>query len=131
MPIRVPSHLYRNRHGTFYFRAIIPKSVRDYAGRTEVRFSLLTELRQAAIITALPLIADLPRLALQLQQMADNSESLPSDFFKQWQLQMLQNAKLRMDIIALKVELQECQSQMSEMLSISKARRVVHEVAIQ
>jgi hypothetical protein len=63
--------------------------------------------------------------------MADNSESLPSDFFKQWQLQMLQNAKLRMDIIALKVELQECQSQMSEMVSISKARRVVHEVAIQ
>jgi integrase len=125
MPIRVPSHLYRNRHGTFYFRAIIPKSVRDYAGRTEVRFSLLTELRHAAIITALPLIADLPRLALQLHQMADNSEPIPPDFFKKWQLQLLQNAKLRMDITALKDELQECQSQMSEMVSISKARRVV------
>lgn len=95
MSLRVPSHLYRNRHGTFYFRFIIPKGFRVLAGQSELRFSLKTEQRQAAIICALPLIADLPRLVGCLQRMADNNESPPQDFFKLWQRQTLDNARLR------------------------------------
>ena len=74
MSIRVPSHLYRNRHGTFYFRYIVPKALRAITGRGEVRFSLECEQRKAAIMAALLLIADLPWLAVCLQRMADNNE---------------------------------------------------------
>ncbi len=107
MPISVASHLYRNRHGTFYFRHCIPKALRGTAGTSELRFSLGTQDRRAAIICALPLIADLPRLADCLQRMTDNNETPPQDFFKLWQRQMQENAKLRMDIHALKDELED------------------------
>ncbi len=77
MPFRLPLHLFRSWHGVFYFRFVVPKNLRDFAGKSEVRFSLQTEQRQAAIIDALPLIADLPRLVGCLQRMADNDESPP------------------------------------------------------
>jgi hypothetical protein len=53
MPFRVASHLYRNRHSTFYFRFIVPKHLQTTAGKSEVRFRLQTEQRRDAIITAL------------------------------------------------------------------------------
>lgn len=127
MSYRVPSHLYRNRHGTFYFRHCIPKSLRSTAGASELRFSLGTQDRQAAIIEALPLIADLPRLVGCLQRMADNNESPPQDFFKLWQLQMLDNAKLRIDIHALKDELEDQRHQMAGMVSRTNAKNVVRQ----
>ena len=46
MSIRVPSHLYRNRHGVFYFWYIVPKALRGTASQNEIRFSLHTERRQ-------------------------------------------------------------------------------------
>ena len=84
MSIRVPSHLYRNRRGTFYFRYIVPKALRGVAGRSEICFSLRSEQRQGAIISALPLIADLPQLEVSLRRMADQNESPPEDYFKLW-----------------------------------------------
>lgn len=125
MPIRVSSHLYRNQHGTFYFRLIIPKHLRALAGQSEVRFSLHTEERQHAIIDALPLIADLPRLVGCLQRMADNTEDLPADYFKLWRLQILANAALKMEIALLKEELEERKEQISVMVERSTAQNVV------
>ena len=125
MPYRVPSHLYRNRHGTFYFRHCIPQALRSTAGTSELRFSLNTQDRQTAIITALPLIADLPRLVGCLQRMADTNETPPEHFFKLWQRQMLENAKLRVNITILKEELEGCRDQLAEMVPRVQARNVV------
>lgn len=125
MSFRVPSHLYRNRHGQFYFRFIVPQALRSIAGISEVRFSLGTEQRQAAIIWALPIIADLPRLISDLQRMADSNETPSQDFFKLWQRQMLENAQLRVNITILKDELEGYRDQLAEMVPRGHARNVV------
>ena len=125
MPIRLASHLYRNRHSTFCFRFIVPKGLRVLAGQSELRFSLGTEQRRVAIIKALPLIDDLPRLVGCLQRMADAHESPPQDFFKSWQLQMLENARLRMDIHALKDELEDHRHQIAAMVPRRQAQTIV------
>lgn len=49
MPIRIASRLFRNRHGTFYFRLLIPNDLRACVGRREMRFSLGTEERYWAV----------------------------------------------------------------------------------
>jgi hypothetical protein len=77
MSIKLATHLYRNRHGTFYFRLVIPRDLRSQSNQTEVRFSLHTEQRDKAIIRAFPLIAELPTLISDLRQMADD-ETVPS-----------------------------------------------------
>lgn len=125
MPFHVSAHLYRNRHGTFYFRHCIPKALRSTAGISELRFSLGTQDRQTAIIKALPLIADLPRLVGCLQSMADTNETPPEEFFKRWQVQMPENAKLRMDILALTDELEDQRFQMAGMVSRTNAQNTV------
>ena len=71
MPIKVAAHLYRNRHGTFYFHYILPKCLRSVAGASEVRFSMQTEHRQGAIIDALPFIADRIDSAVLLPVLSD------------------------------------------------------------
>ena len=124
MAFRVASHIFRNRHGTFYFRAIIPKTLREFAGRGEVRFSLLTEQRQVAIITALPLIADLPRLEQILQRMSDNNETLPPDYFKLWRILLLKNASLGVQVTILKEEVASYQDQIAGMVPKAKARNI-------
>lgn len=72
MSIRLASHLYRNRHGTFYFRLVIPAELQQAAQRTELRFSLATEQRHEAIIRSLPFIEDLPRQLAGLRRMAED-----------------------------------------------------------
>ena len=124
MPFRVPLHLYRNRHSTFYFRFIVPKHLQTTAGKREVRFSLQTEQRRDAIITALPLIANLPRLVSELQHMADNNENAPPDYFQLWKLQMLKNAGLGAQITILKEEIEAYREQIAGMVPKSKARDV-------
>lgn len=42
MSIRLPSHLYRNRHGTFYFRFVIPKDLQGHAKQSELRLPMTT-----------------------------------------------------------------------------------------
>lgn len=125
MSIRVSSHLYRNRHGTFYFRLIIPKCLRVTAGKSELRFSLQTEQRKTAIISALPLIGDVPRLVGCLQRMADNNDTAPPDYFKLWQRQNTSIAELRISNNALKDELEGCREQLLGMVTRTKAELVV------
>ena len=77
MPIRLPSHIYRNRHGTFYFRFVVPRNLRAFINKGEIRFSLETERREEAIIAALPLIAALPRFRQELRRMTDENDFAP------------------------------------------------------
>ena len=95
------------------------------AGISELRFSLQTEQRQAAIICALPLIGDLPRLVGCLQRMADNNESPPLDYFKLWQRQMIANARLKISNDELKQELEGYREQIAAMVPRKKAVSVV------
>lgn len=130
MSISVPSHLYRNRHGTFYFRYIVPKALQAAAGRSEVRFSLDSEQRQTAIIRALPLIADLPRLEVCLQTMADTAESAPRDFFKLWQLQVADNANLRAQIGALNRNVEIYKARLKDAVPLARATSVVRQAHV-
>ncbi len=125
MPIRVPSRLYRNRHGTFYFRLLVPVDLRPFVGQSELRLTLATELRQTAIIASLLLIADLPRMLAGLRAMADTEASPPTDFFALWRLQVLKNAQLSNQISMLRDELQDREFEIAGMVPRSKAREVV------
>lgn len=130
MPIRVPSHLYRNRHGVFYFRFIFPPGLRATIGRGEVRLSLQTERRQDAIIAALPLIADLPRLAVHLQRMLDNDQIPPPDYFKLWRDELFKGVARKEKIALLEAELEEHRERMAGMVTLEKAMhagKVMHD----
>jgi len=84
MPIRIASRLFRNRHGTFYFRLLIPNDLRACLGRRELRLSLGTEQRHQALLVSMALVADLPRLIADLREMADNSQAPNTDYFQLW-----------------------------------------------
>jgi integrase len=125
MSIRLASHLYRNRHGTFYFRLTVPKEHREQVCRYEVRFSLGTEQRSQAIITALHLKADLPRLMADIKRMADSNEQPPPDYFALWQRQLLKSAELSAKLGILRGELQDREYEISGMVTRATARGVV------
>jgi integrase len=130
MSIRVPAHIYRNRHGTFYFRYIVPKDLQLAAGRREVRFSLESEQRKTAIISALPLIADLPRLAVCLQRMADTDEIAPPDYFLLWRVQLLKNAGLKAQNDQLKELIEQQQDQIAGMVTLTTAKDIVRQAHV-
>ncbi len=124
MPVKVASHLYRNRHGTFYYRFSVPVKLQPLAGRADIRLSLGTEQRQAAIIASLFLTADLPRMTAALRQMSDSDEHLPPDYFKLWRDQVLQNAKLSARLAILNDELQDREDQILGMVPRKLAQNV-------
>lgn len=124
MAFRFASHLYRNRHGTFYFRYCITPDLHALTGKTEIRFSLGTEQRQTAIIYALPLIVDLPRLKSSLQKMAENKESLPPDYFKLWKAEQLRVAALSAKVRLLQDTIDDQAEQIAEMVTLDKAKAV-------
>lgn len=125
MSIRVASHLYRNRHGTFYFRLIIPRELGACAGRTEVRLSLGTEQRQIALRESLLLVGDLPRMMGELRRMSDNNETSPPDFFKMWRLEVLKTAALSAKLSELRDELADRELQLDGMVPAERAKSVV------
>lgn len=52
MPLRLPSYIYRNRCGIFYFRVVIPLAVTTAGTQREFRLSLHTTERAPAISAA-------------------------------------------------------------------------------
>lgn len=130
MPIRLATHLYRNRHGMFYFRFVTPKDLREFLHKSEIRFSLRTEQRHDAIYSAAQIIVDLPRLAADLRRMKHEEEVLPVDYFEQWRLKMLENSSLRAKVKLLENEIAEQQELMAQMVPYAKAKqvgRIMHE----
>lgn len=130
MSLTIPSHLYRNRHGTFYFRLCIPRDLRTFVGLTEVRLSMETEKRREAIICALPLLLDRPHLWAALREMSANDEPIPPNYFKLWQLQLLETAKLKMTIVQLKEELESQKEQIWQMVPKKRAENVVKQAYV-
>jgi integrase len=125
VPVRVPSHIYRNRHGGFYFRYVVPRDLRRTVGKSEVRLSLQTEQRREAIILANELIADLPRMAGCLSNMADGDEKAPENIFKLWRAQVLENARLRMQILDLSGQIQDKDDELLGTVQRERARGIV------
>jgi hypothetical protein len=128
MVISIPSHTYRNRHGGFYFRLVIPQPLRQYVKKPEVRFSLKTEQRQEAIMTAALFIADRQRLFSELRQMADSEIPIPEDYFQKWKEQMFLNTALRAKIKLLESDKYELEAHIAELkaknVPIARAKTV-------
>jgi integrase len=54
--MRIPSYIYRSRHGVYFFRIVVPKALREtFNGRTEIRRSLHTRKLREALEVARPL----------------------------------------------------------------------------
>src|SRR5690606_32222923 len=76
MAVRVAARIYRNRHGMYYFRHVIPVDLRDALQVREVRLSLHTERRHEAIGAALPIVATLHPLVTEIRRMTrSNNEN--------------------------------------------------------
>lgn len=125
MSIKLATHLYRNRHGTFYFRFVIPQDLRSQSHQTEIRFSLRTEQRDKAIIRAFPLIAGLPALLSDLRQMADD-EAVPSaERLKILLAEKRDDIRAQERIEELEIELADALRKLGESVPRINAERVV------
>lgn len=126
MSIKIASHLYRNRHGTFYFRLLIPRDIRDYVQRSEFRFSLNTERRQEAVTSALPLVASLPELLENLRKMADREDgTTPHDYFKLWVTEKRHSLNLQARIEELEDQLLDTHQELKLSVKHKIAENVV------
>lgn len=154
MSFKLATHLYRNRHGTFYFRLALPRDLRSHVQQNEIRFSLHTEQRREAMSSAALLIANLPNLIADLRRMADNNEAVPPDYFKLWKqqnveiaalsselaeqrtlieqlkprasfVQMVESSSLQAKISVLKSDIAEKQDQIALMVPLTRAEEIV------
>ncbi len=130
MPIKVPACIYRNRHGTFYARILIPSPLRATAGRTEVRFSLQTEQRKAALTAALQLAIAKQALFRDLQHMADEDQKAPAHFWLAWISETRKNAQLTERINELEGEVAALQLQLNTSVPRLIAQNVVEKAFI-
>ena len=124
MSIRFPSHLYRSRHCVFYFRLLIPLHLQKATQRSEIRFSLNTEVKESAALLALSFIHRIPNLWASLQYMTDNKKPIPEDYFKLWRDALFKSALLKGKISLLQGEVKELTEEMAESVSKVKAKRV-------
>lgn len=62
-----PAFVTCNRHGTYYFRSVIPAPLRDqFGGRREIRRSLQTDSYRTAIVCARAYRAEFDAIIAQL-----------------------------------------------------------------
>ena len=116
MPIKLATHLYRNRHGMFYFRFVIPKDIKSYLDKSEFRFSLKTEQRHDAIYFAAKIIANLPQLTANLRRMKNDDETPPTNHLGTQFLLMMKNVALEDKIKHLQQKLDEQNELMTQMV---------------
>jgi len=68
MKIKSASYLYKNRHGVFYFRAVIPKRFLCYfANKREIKRSLKTENKHIALKLARKYMVDFDKILADIQ----------------------------------------------------------------
>lgn len=60
--MRSMSNLIQDRYGTWYARVVVPKSLRPFIRKTEIKRSLKTKNRQEATRAALPVLDEIYRL---------------------------------------------------------------------
>jgi hypothetical protein len=124
MPIRIASRLFRNRHGTFYFRLLIPNDLRACLGRRELRLSLGTEQRHQALLVSMALVADLPRLMADLREMAEQQQSPSTDFFRLWIEEKKRNITLRYRVDKLQLALTDAEHGLALSVPTKEAQKV-------
>lgn len=126
MSIRIASHLFRNRHGTFYFRLVIPQDLRPKINQREIRFSLETEQKLKAVAYASHLIAMLPQHISELRRMAEQSENEIFNSAKvQWLEQLRQNLRLKSENEELKDRVAELELQLRKSTPLDRASNFV------
>ncbi|HMO01470.1 MAG TPA: tyrosine-type recombinase/integrase [Oligoflexia bacterium] len=82
MPSATPSFVVRNRHGTFYFRYLVPKIFAGYADkRFEIRRSLGTNLRSIALARARRILVGVEALMLEIS-MKPQTEDNPIEWLR-------------------------------------------------
>lgn len=116
---KVSLPIFRNRHGTYYYRLGIPLSLQPYIQKTEIRFSLGTQERSHATISALLVMTEKPQLFAELRQMADDNKKLPPDFFDKVKYHALDR---RFEL--LQRENADLQEQMEQMVPRARAKQV-------
>jgi integrase len=82
MPSHTPSFIVRNRHGTFYFRYLLPKTFTGYADkRLEIRRSLGTNLRSVALAKARRILVGVEALMLETSMKPETDDN-PIEWFR-------------------------------------------------
>src|SRR5690242_16459785 len=88
MPVRLPSYIYRNRCGIFYFRVILPVALAIADAQREFRVSLHTPERSAAVLEARYLahrIAELfAALEMTKKRTTGHPAALSAEQFRRW-----------------------------------------------
>ncbi|WP_342590416.1 DUF6538 domain-containing protein, partial [methanotrophic endosymbiont of Bathymodiolus puteoserpentis (Logatchev)] len=68
MNIKAPSYLYKNRHGVFYFRVVIPKKYQQYfTHKREIKRSLRTENKHIALKLSRLYMVDFDKLLTEIK----------------------------------------------------------------
>jgi integrase len=77
MPVKLPSHLHRNRFGTLYFRLVVPVDLRHHFASKEIYRSLRTSSVRAAVPTAQELAHTAKRVFEQLRNKTMSNQKKP------------------------------------------------------
>lgn len=132
MATRIPSHLYRNRHGTFYFRLRIPDDLREHIQQREFRFSLGTEQRNQALAAALVLVPGIPELMAKLRAMAKEEKEGEAasalglgGYFFAWVEERRKTLNLQAKVDELRLALIDAHEQLQQSVGKDVAERVV------
>ena len=79
MPVQ-PAYITRNRHGTFYFRMVVPLPVRNVLGmRREIRRSLKTDSQRLALRRARQYVARFDAVFDKVLNVVDRNDYIPTD----------------------------------------------------
>ena len=73
------THLRRSRHGTLYFRYVIPPDVRASVGQSEVSVSLGTASKREAEVACLELQLAAKRIVAAAREETASGEDCPND----------------------------------------------------
>ncbi|NOQ16380.1 MAG: hypothetical protein GQ581_04920 [Methyloprofundus sp.] len=91
MSIKTASYLYKNRHGVFYFRVVIPKNYRQFFSvKKELKRSLKTENKHIALRLARKLMVDFDKLLADIQ----SGKTRVSQYISAKDLQLPNGAKI-------------------------------------
>ena len=82
MPIKLASHLYRNRCGVFYFRAEVPQDLHQCFGQREIHRSLRTSVRREAVSRAMTLACRVKAVFQALRSMPNKPDAKKSNDFQ-------------------------------------------------
>lgn len=78
--MRIPTHIQRSRHGIYFFRMVVPKTLREtFDGQTEIKRSLHTRNLREAMRMARPLSLQAYELFAHLEAGVSRSEPSVAD----------------------------------------------------